>query len=331
MCSSTSSCALRWGAFVLVLLGVAACSASTSTTSSKTAEGYDLRLRPDDGSRFVVSRAMDLDMDMTVMGRSMTMKQKQVITLRYDVQSTSDRGGMELGYTATRLQGETSIPTLGQRMTYDTADSTATGMSARLGQRMRALTGHTLTARLAPRGSVQAVTGVEGFLDSLTTASQNSRQAAMMRQMLAPDAVRQQLNLSFKIYPDEPVSVGDSWTNQSTVRMGFPVRAHATYSLDSVNAETAVIDAHVDLKPTQEGDPIRMGGAKMDMDLSGTMNGTIHVDVPSGLPMRHDLSVELSGTGQMHRKGISGQKQSIQMQVNSKGTVKETIQRWEER
>lgn len=295
----------------------------------ETEEGYDLRLRPDDGSRYLATRTMDQDMDMTVMNRSMNMKQKQTITLRYDVTSTADRGGMDLDYTATRFQGETSIPAMGQNIVYDTADSTATGRAAQMGQRMRAMTGHTLTAQLAPKGSVRAVTGVKALLDSMSAVSSNPRQVEFMRQMLGPEKVKQQLSLSFEIYPDAPVSVGDSWSRQSTVRMGFPVRAEATYTLDSIKAKRAVLDAHMDLRPTEGDDPMRMGGMQINMDLSGTVDGTIHVDLPTGLPVKQNLNVDLSGTGEMQRSGGLGGERSIQMELQSTGTVTETIREWD--
>lgn len=262
-------------------------------------------------------------MEMEMMGRSLGMEQEQILTHRYDVRNRASDGTVTLDYTTIRTQGEMAMPSLGQTMRYDSADTTATGRAGQMSRRMRAITGHTLTARLSPRGSVQAVTGVEALLDSLT-AGQDTMQAKLLRRMLSPEAVRQQVNLNFNIYPERAVTPGDRWSSQSSIRLGVPMQIDATYTLDSIRSDRAFVDAHMRIASAEGDSTMRIGGMAMDMSLEGHMDGTILVDVPSGLPQETDLTLEMSGRGTVNR----GEGASLEIDLSSKGTVRTTFRPW---
>lgn len=262
-------------------------------------------------------------MEMEMMGRSLGMEQKQILTHRYDVRDRAPDSTITLDYTMIRTQGEMAMPSLGRTMRYDSADTTATGRAGQMSRRMRAITGHTLTARLSPQGSVQAVTGVEVLLDSLT-AGQDTVQAQRLRRMLSPSAVRQQVNLNLNIYPDRAVTPGDRWSSQSSVRLGFPMQIDATYTLDSIRSDRAVVDAHMNIASAEGDSTMRIGGMAMDMSLEGHMEGTILMDVRSGLPSETDLTLEISGRGTVNR----GEGTSLEMDLSSKGAVRTTFRPW---
>lgn len=321
---------IEWGLFALLFasLLVVGCSSSESTRSPswRTEDGYLLQLRLDEGRTYVLETTMDQTMTMGIRGQSMDMEQTQTMSYRYEVQEVAEDGTISLDYTMTRVQGKTSMPAMGQSMSYDTADTTSQGQAAQMNHRMRAMTGHPVTARLSPNGSVQAVTGVEALFDSLTAAQEDSMQVRLMRRMLGPEGVRQQLNLAFNIYPDRPVTVGDTWSTQSSIRVGVPMQVEATYTLDSLASETAFLDTQMELKSGGEDEQMQMGGMAMDLDLNGSMDGTIRLDLPSGLPTESTMEVDVSGEGSV-QGGQSAQGMSMQMDLESKGTVTTTIQK----
>jgi hypothetical protein len=314
-----------WVLIVLLVLILAGCSSSKPASSPawQTDEGYLLELRLDEGNTYAVETTMDQTMTMGMRGQSMDLEQKQTMSYRYDVREIAEDGTISMGYTMTRVRGETSMPAMGQSMAYDTEDTTGQGRAGQMSRRMRAMTGRPVTVRLSPKGSVQAVTGVEALLDSLAAAQEDSMQAKLMRRMLGSEGVRQQLNLAFNIYPDRPVSVGDTWSTQSSIRVGVPMQVDATYTLDSLVNERAVIDTKMELSPGGEDKPMRMGGMAMDLDLNGDMTGTIHLDLPSGLPRKSTMTIDVSGTGTAQG---AAQGMSMQMELESKGTVTTTIQ-----
>jgi len=305
-------------------MGGCGSSGSSTSPSWKTNTGYVLQPRFEEGSSYAVETTMDQTMNMVVMGRSLEVDQQQSMVHRYDVRDRAADGTITLDYTTTRVRGETSMPAMGRSMSYDSEDTTASGQAGRMSRRMRSMTGHTISARLSPQGSVRAVTGVEALLDSLAAVEQDSTQAQVLRRMMGPDAVRQQLNLSFGVYPDRPVSVGDTWTDESAVRLGVPMQIKATYTLDSIRSTQAVIDARMDLSPVEGDSTIQMGGMSMKMNLTGDMEGKILLDVPSGLPSESTLRMEMSGTGTVER-GPATQGSSMEMELKSEGTIERKI------
>lgn len=337
MMMSSSACtacrrALRWGGIVVLLAVAVSCASSGETAAPpwKTDVGYVLRPRFEEGSSYTVETAMDQTMEMGMMGQSIEMEQEQSFVHRYDVRDRAADGAITLDYTATRIQGKTSMPALGRTMRYDSDDTTASGRAGQMSRRMRSMVGHTITAQLAPKGSVRAVTGVEAVVDSFAAAQQDSIQAQLFRRMLGPDAVRQQLNISFGLYPDRPVTVGDTWSTQSAVRLGVPMQIEAVYALDSIRNDRAIIDAEMQLSPLEDDSTMQMGGMSVNMRLSGTMDGTILLDLPSGLPEKSDLDLEMSGTGTVER-GVPSSGPSMEMEMTSEGTVVRSIRPMDEK
>lgn len=326
---STRRNVLSWARGLLLLLlgiGVIGCSGSkeAATPAWKSAEGYQLQLRMEPGQSYRMETTMDQTMTMNVMGRTMDMEQEQTMFYRYDVTDVADDGGVQFDYTMTRAKGRVGMPAMGRTMTFDTADSTSGGQTGRMSQRMRAVTGHTVAVTMSPNGTIRDVQGLEAIIEGAVAAQEDSMQARMMRRMLSREGVLQQMSMSFNVYPDGPVQVGDTWSTESTVRFGFPMDMTATYTLSSIKEETAVLDAQYKLRPPADGESMRMGGMKMDMDLKGTMEGTVEVDLPTGLATQSDLSMDLSGEAT-----ISGQRtpmgQSMTMDIQTTGEVSSSI------
>lgn len=147
-------------------------------------------------------------------------------------------------------------------------------------------------------GSIKSVNGIEKMLDNMaskmtTDTGQVKAIKASLGKQFSADGMKQTMESSFKIYPDKPVKIGDSWTVDTKMQMTMPIETITTYTLKLVKDGIAFLNVNGNLISKGSFDSM---GTKIETDLKGTNSGDMQIDLKTGLVLSSHLRLEMYGT-----------------------------------
>jgi hypothetical protein len=176
-------------------------------------------------------------------------------------------------------------------------------------------------ARLHPSGEVSDVVGLEEIFDAAVDAMQvpdgamKDQMLGPLRAQFGPAAILDALQSITVTYPDHPVAIDRSWSNQNKLQMGFDITVYNTWTLKEVRDGVAVIDARSKVW-TDPTDSIAAGPMKLAYDLTGGQEGEQEVDLETGWVIRGELRQALRGTVKV-RRGPNGEEEAWPLSVES--------------
>ncbi len=282
--------AIAFAASVLLM----GCQGGSGTTAGTGGGAVTLKFNMDKGSKFEYTMDMDMKVKQDVSGQTMDVTSK--ITMGYIFEVTGDSAGWKT-LTSTINKIAMDMNGGGMSMKFDTdnpsASDTAGPMSS-IGKLFAAMKGGQFSFTMNEKGEVGSVSGIKEMMQRAMTAANVPDAASMMQNMgkaFDEDNFKQNIQQSFAIYPDKPVKPGDTWTK--TINMntsGMIMKADNTYTLESVTGDNAKIK--VSSKLGSGGDSTAVAGVQMNM--SGTMDGDMTYDIPTGMPAAGDLNMKMS-------------------------------------
>lgn len=203
-----------------------AITSALALAAAMPAQGIELRVRAEPGTRlfFRVDRTMDQDIDMG--GQSMQMGNALHQALAITVKEVAEDGTMQVEAEVLHVWGKLTLPMMGE-VEFDSAkkseepdDGDEFGPSA--GMMAKALTllaGHTFPAKVSALGKVVEVGGVDKFLDEAREKA-GRMGAQMLGGTLNSGAVRQLLDGVFLDLPEQAVKVGEPWQDSKEQKSG---------------------------------------------------------------------------------------------------------------
>ncbi|UKT63753.1 DUF6263 family protein [Pedobacter mucosus] len=165
----------------------------------------------------------------------------------------------------------------------------------------------------APNGEIKAVTGIDKMVAKMATEMTNDTSEVKqiqnsLTQQFNAEMVKQTMESSFKIYPEKPVKIGDSWTVDTKIKMSMPIETITKYTLKDVKNGIATLNVNGTL--LSKGNFETMGN-KLETDLKGTNSGDVEMDIKSGMVINSHLRIDLFGTMKSMGKNIDFDMQGI--------------------
>lgn len=159
------------------------------------------------------------------------------------------------------------------------------------------LKGATFNMVFGSNGEIKSVTGISEMLDGMVVkmtsdSSQLKQLKASLSKQFNAEAMKQTMESSFKLYPDKPVKIGDSWAVDTKVQMSMPIETNTTYMLKEVKDGIATLNVKGTL--VSKGNFETMGN-NMETDLKGTNSGDVQLDIKTGMILNSHLRIEMFG------------------------------------
>ena len=197
---------------------------------------------------------------------------------------------------------------MGNQMEMDSEDADTTKENS-----FRGLKDATFNMVMMPNGTLKSVTGVEQMVNTMVERMKADslmkiKIKASLNQQFNAEGMKHTLESSLKIYPDQPVKVGDSWTVDTKMQLTMPVETITKYTLTEVKDDIAFLKINGTL--LSKGSFQSMGN-KIDTDLSGTNVGDAELDIKTGLILKSHLRMELTGKMQTGGQNIDFELQGI--------------------
>ena len=278
-----------------VLLAFTAASVLYCCKGTQSADGTTLKFNLQKGEKYQYTIGMDMHMRQSMMGKDVDVNTN--MDMGYTFEVTDDSAGWKK-VNATVSKIAMKMDAGGMQVNFDSdnpgaADST--GPMGKVGKIFEAMKGGTFGFTINEKGEVGSVTGIREMMEhAVSTLNDPTATAGIMAGMsksFDEEQFKQNLQQSFGVYPEKPVKVGDSW--HKTMMMnnaGMVLKMDNTYTLESVENNNAKIK--MSSKISSGSDSTQLMGMQMDID--GTMEGTMQFDIASGMPIKGQSNMQMN-------------------------------------
>lgn len=259
------------------------------------AQQYDLKLNLKKGQRYTQSMFMDLDMTESISGQGINVSSKMQFDFKQEVKAINANGDIVMESEYSRII--MTVDAMGQKMSYDSQakdTSSSADVMKTYTKTFSKIMGKKFSVTMTPKGKVVAVKGLKEILEAMKTGKEDATAQKLLESTLDEKKISSNFESSYHIFPDNPVKVGDSWTQQSSVESMFPMDIKTGYTLKEVNNGVAKITASGDF--TMKKDDYEANGMKMKVDFTGTYAGTYDLDVKTGISQKGIIAMPMKGT-----------------------------------
>jgi hypothetical protein len=252
----------------LITIWIVACQNDGKPGGSGNAP-YDLKLQLKTGDHFRYEMSTIQRMNQTLMGKKMNIDQEMLFVFDYDVLlSNGQSTDMKVTYHRIRMKQKSDAGTV--ELDTDSAE-----LSNPVYKDLLKLKGKSFQISVNSKGEITKLSGME-FLGG------NSMSDSSLKSML---------EMSFKLYPDHPVKPGDQWNIEMTNDLGgvMKMKLNNTYELIQVEKELAEIKCQSSIS-SEKGNT-----QQMEMELSGTQEGTMQMELGTGMVRSLKMKQKMSG------------------------------------
>lgn len=324
MGNALSAFVARRLAAVLALVAVAVLT-SSSAPAADDADKLDLKLRVKKGDAYHVGLVIEQDITQTTPGaqQPQSMKQKIGMGYRMEVQDVDAEGTATLH----TVYDDVSFRQEGPQGVVEFDSSKPAGEVPQAARGFAALAGQRFTIVLTRDGKVTEVRGVQEMLDAIVAkldlppGPTRDGMAKMIKEQFGETAMREQMQNLFAFYPAQPVGVGESWTHNVRISMGFPMVLENTYTLKGRKDGVATIAVATKLSPNPDAKPMTLGEVTIAYDLSGTQSGETTIDEATGWTTGATLKQDIGGEMTMT---AGGNAQKVPLAIKSDVTLTST-------
>ena len=251
-----------------------------------------LSFNPEKGQKYSYLFETEQDMKQTVMGQEIPTQVVMTMLMDMDInEKNNDETTLISTYNAIKM----SIANPMMNVEYDSQrpKENPTEIENMIAAIFSGLIGNSFSVNIDQTGSVKSVSGMDELIQGLLKVLPQDNPA--MQQMSGPflqsfnsDAMKNMFEQSFKIYPANPVNVGDSWEgNITTAIMGMNQTMNNTYMLKAIEGNAAVMDVSSTFVFNPEG--------SIKGEITGNQSGQMSLNVKTGMPQTSSVTQKYQG------------------------------------
>lgn len=279
----------------VLILGTIFSACKNNSESGEAGDGsYTLSLTLKDGETFAQNTRTDMKMQMNIMGKDNTMNlSSEAGTDMQLIKDSADTKEIKLTYT--KMINHIDMGAMGMGKNMDSV----------MNRQQERMVGKSLTMKLVNN----KITDVSGG-DAVFTNG-DSAQQAIMKGMMSKENLNNMFGQLLNIYPEKPVSVGDSWKSTTSMNMnGMQMSIDTKYLLQSVEGNIANIKVtgvlKTDGKMSLPGNPM-----EIDVKMTGDQSGNIQMMIDKGVVTKGNFTTKIKGDME-----VMGQKIKMTMDMD---------------
>ena len=283
------------------------------------ADGVVLALNLAEGGVYRASTTTEQIVSQELFGTTQTTDHTSSFDYSYTVNRVDADGNLSVSVRYGAARYKMTEPD--GSVIYDSATATEVPAQA-IGY--AALVGNGFDLELSPSGEVLAINGVDALLDAVLEAAElppgpesDMRRETLLAQF-GEEVLVDTFEQSFNIYPDGPVAVGDSWSEQGAVNYGFAFLADITWTLVDRADGVATVEVTSTIESDPDAEPPDLSVMPMEMALTGEQSGTLLIDEATGWVLGSTLTQSLTGSMRGEDTEVP---MSIQSTITTVGSV----------
>jgi hypothetical protein len=273
-----------------------------------------LKFNLEKGSRFGYNALMKMRLTENISGQQIDVANQMGFGYEFEVRDDS-AGWKILSSTFRRIY--LNLNAGGQSIHIDT-DSTQSDTTTPSGMMTRiysSLMGGQFSFTMDGQGNVGRVFGMQEMIRKMAQSINPGNPEPLMLNIsksIDENNFRQNIEQSFKIYPDHPVKEGEQWTGSLvTVSNGLTIQFRNIYTLQSIKDDIAHIK--VDARLSSRADTSYSGASQV----VGEMHGETDCDIETGIPLKSRMDMQINMV-----VGVKGQQIPVKMHISMETTGK---------
>jgi len=263
------------------------------------AQKYEIKFQLKEGATYTLKQTTDQLINITVMGMSQEVKQKNVFEYSYLVEKV-EAGVQTIKVTYDAI--ESSRESAQGNTSYNSrTDSAPDNVESKY---MAALIGESFWMKMNETGEILEVNGTDDLLekglsqidgvDETTLSTINTQ----LKSQFGDEAMKSNMGQISAFFPTKKVKVGKSWKKKVSTKTTMAMNMSSVYKLDKVEDGKAYISIETEITPG-EGEPMEMGPMTMEYSLEGVQNGNIVLDLATGWTLEGNMDQDLGGNVQI--------------------------------
>lgn len=193
-------------------------------------------------------------------------------------------------------------------------------------QVMAGVIGESFNIKMSKTGKVLEISGVEAmwesaFSDQNVPAAEQAQIMTQLNQTYGGDAIKGNIEMVTAIFPEEKVNKGDQWTNEVNINSGMKGIAANTYTYEGTEDSQHLISGKGSITTDAENSTINTNGLELTMDLNGTMDTNISLDITTGWIVQATINQKIDGNAVMAGNAQMPNGLTIPMKINNDMTI----------
>lgn len=156
------------------------------------------------------------------------------------------------------------------------------------------------TIVMSKSGKVIDVKDMEAMYGSLfdklssMPAQQQQQMESQIKQAYGKDAFKGNIEMVMSIFPENKVSVGETWTEKTNIETGMSAVVTSTYKLSEITTDYILITGESDLK-SEKDEFVEANGVPVKYDLTGDVVSKVKVDPNTRWIMEANVEQNIEG------------------------------------
>ncbi len=288
-----------------VIIVLPSCQSTKTTTAAKMlkfnfekGKGYDYE--------------MNTNMDQEIMGQTIgmdmlfyySMDVKDDDGTTKTITTSVDRFKMKVSAMGMNIDIDTDKPMPNMGLTKDGEDP-----AKMINSLFGAIKGQKFSMKVNAEGKVLEVTGFENMAKTIvdSLAMNEEEKEKMMQQFskqFSAEQMKSQFERTWYIFPNKEVKVGDSWDKSTDIAGEMGGTYNSTYKVTDIEGDMVTLSESTKIESKQK-----------DMDMKGSIKGTIVVDSKLGLVVTADQDMKFT-------IGAEGKSMDIKAKTKIKGKAR---------
>ncbi|SDB99803.1 DUF6263 family protein [Niabella drilacis] len=258
---------------------------AASAASMLHAQTVTLKFNPANGSRYDVINNNTISIQQTLMGQPVNMKFGSTVNMHYDIADAGADKDLTLTYGPSKM----NIDFMGQELVMDSESPDTTNAANSM---FRSIRGKKIKILIAADGTVKKTEGFEDLAGSINTSDSEAKK--MAEELFSEATIKSLLEQSFKMYPKDPVSPGSTWTANIRIEKPYTLTLQNNYTLKKIENGKSLVTVAGKIG-TDGLTKMMQQGMEMEINLDGTVAGTITMDNATGVTEVLNLVQQLKG------------------------------------
>lgn len=302
--------------FISLIILTAACVPHLARQSNSP---VTLKLNLSKGETYYLASTSDQNINMEMMGSQVNAK----ILLRFGQEfavenvegdiSTIRATYKDVSIKMDMASGASPVPSI----EYDSENPTeANDPVSRI---FSTLPGESFVMKITSSGKITEVTGLEEIVEKIIAAS-GAGTNPQMEAMFNEGTIRQGMEIMFGIYPDDPVTVGDEWTEKHEFSAGINFDISSTFKLIGRSNRISTLEVKGTIKSQPGSSMPGMEMMQMTVNMKGITEGTLQISEDTGWIQGGTLTQTITGSVEMSSPANPSQTMTMPMDIFIKTT-----------
>lgn len=279
--------------------------ANTLQAKSKVLLRFNLKK----GTTYEMTMTTTSKVEQKMAGQEVKIDQKMVFVLAYKVKDVLPNKNFLLEYSMPKIMMDMNVN--GQKMSFDSSvDDESNPMNAAL----KGFDQIHLNIEMTSTGKVVRVEGIDDYLKKISV---NNQLAQTMQMLSNENSFGSFIEQTFNYFPENEIKKEDKWSVSFKMPTFMELDTKMDFEVASIEKNDVLLNVNSDIKIDS---PIEKNGMKIQMNMTGTQNGTMTIDSNDGWIKSSELTQKFDMNMKM-KNPQSGEDMEIPMVVNSEISI----------